>query len=543
MIGTLDRRIELHGAVARLWTTHEDEILLDGPRGTGKTFGVLRYCDWAMRKFPGVRIVWARDTLVNLRGSAMLEFEDFILWPGHPALQHGGSRQNRTQYVYGPDPSNPGLIECIGLDNISKTQSKEADIIVVYETTTPGVREHHWTILTGMLRGMAIPHPLCRYPDGLCDGIPVRQLMMRGERFKGGVDEDGCPLFFNRMIADCNPTSEAHWLWRRHKRGLMKRLRSKHEDNPMVKADYIKRLEALPPVMKRRWLHGEWCEAEGLVWETYSPDRHVVTVEFEREPLTGRRYIRLPEWMDDHGTPARLPVVSVIAGFDWGHTDPGVLLVGAVTQDGRVFVFREWYETGQGYDVWAERIAHCVDQYGLECVRFSAERPEGVDILNKLLGPRHGREAGGVVQLSDRRRMTKRDGDLGGLDVVRELFRKDRLFFARDRGQVVDRTLEDRSLFTTVCDEIPAYVKGTDPTTGERLEAPDEACVDHGCEALRYLNMDTWFREYAQPKETLYIPAPGTVAYQTGTNYERARLRELQKARSGRSLSRGRLSW
>lgn len=542
MTTEIDRRSTLRGAVALLWTQRDEEVLLDGPRGTGKTFGVVRYCDWLMRKYPGVRILWCRDTLRNLRSSVMYLFEDAVLWPQHPALQRGGSRENRTSYDYGPDPGNLGHIECVGLDNISKTQSTEWDVIVVFETTTTGVREHHWVVLTGALRGMHIPHPECRYPHGLLpNGDTVITAMRRGE-YKGGVDEDGRPLFFRRMVADCNPTDESSWVWRRYERGLMARYPSKHQDNPMVTEAYLSKLRALPPVLRARWLEGKWVAAEGLIWPDYNAAQHIVSCEFEIEPLTGRRFLRIPDWVDDNGTPARLAVVSVLAGFDWGHTDPGVLLVAAVTHDGRVFVLREWYETEQGYDVWAGRIAESADQLKLECVRFSGERPEGADILNKLLGPRHGRETGGIVQLSDRRKMTKTDGDLGGLDVVRELFRTNRIFFARDREQVIDPKLADQRLFRSVTDEIPAYVKGTDPVTGQMMEAPDEACVDHGCEALRYLVMDTWFREFSGPKKAVFHDAPGTVGYLLGTPAERARMAALQRIRHDRNRASGSLS-
>lgn len=543
MIDATRKEVTLRGAASFLFSELDEEVLLDGPRGTGKTFAVLRYCDHLMRTYPGIRIVWARDTLRNLRGSAMQIFEDFILWPGHPALLSGGSRENRTSYRYGPDPQRPGHIECIGLDNIGKTQSKEADVIVVFETTTPGVTEHHWTVLTGMLRGRAIPHPLCAYPDGIASNGETIETMMGRGYFRGGVDEEGRPLFFRRMIADCNPTDESHWVWRRFERGHMARYRSKHVDNPMVDEAYLDKLRALPPVLRARWLEGKWVAAENLVWDTYQPQHHVVSVEVERDPLTSRTFLRVNDWVDDQGLVARLPVVGVIAGFDWGHSDPAVLLVGAVTQDGRLFVLREWYQPKIGYPEWAARIAKCVDELGLQCVRMSAERPEGIDILNKLLGPRHGREVGGIVQPSDRRRMTKTNGDLGGLDVVRELFRQNRLFFARDMSQKVDAGLDEKGLFTTVLQEIPAYVKGVDAATGQVLETPDEASVDHGCEALRYLVMDSWFREFAKPKDVRYIPPPGTVGYEVGTPAERLRLMELQKRRSSARMDRGRLGW
>ena len=234
------KRIKLRGAVAQLFVRRDSRVMIDGPAGTGKTFGILRYCDWIARKYPGVRILWARETLRSLRQSAMQIYEDWVLGPDDPILG-AGSRNNRTGYDYPIDPETGRFshIECVGLDNTHRLRSSEWDIIVLFEATDQRVKESDWNYLTTRCRGTGIPHPDCAYPDGVfTDGRLVRDMMALGD-FEGGVDENGHPLFLQRVLCDCNPSDEMHWLWRKFEMGEIVRYRSVHSDNPLVQNSYL----------------------------------------------------------------------------------------------------------------------------------------------------------------------------------------------------------------------------------------------------------------------------------------------------------------
>ena len=102
----------------------------------------------------------------------------------------------------------------------------------------------------------------------------------------------GSKLWFN-----CNPGAPEHWL---HRTWIQKageknllHLRFTMEDNPSLDPAIRRRYEALyTGVFYRRYILGQWCAAEGLVYE-FSEEKHVC-----RElPKSGRYYISV-----DYGT-------------------------------------------------------------------------------------------------------------------------------------------------------------------------------------------------------------------------------------------------
>ena len=534
LLEPIDRQHTLRGAVALLFQTYDSEILIDGPAGTGKTFGVVRYCDYLCRKYPAARILWVRETLQSMRESVQQIYEDHVLWPGHPCLSKGGSRSGRSEYIY----PNGAMIVLAGLDTPERLMSTEFDIIVVFEATNPHVREKAWTLLTTRMRGTGIPHPECRYPDGVDeDGTSIRQRMAAGE-FPGGEDEDGHPLFFRRAIADCNPDDEMHWLWRRFKAGHMTRLRSLHVDNPTCTNDYLAKLDALPGVWRQRMKEGLWVQAEGAIWSTFSASRHEVDIEFQFEALTGRRFVRVSDWVDDAGNIAEMPLSAVIAGIDWGHSQPGSLQVFGVTSERRCFQLAEYYAAGKGIDWWAERIVEAVDEFHLEVIRCDPSRPDLIEHMNKHLGPRQGREVGGICQPANNKRASSKAGvgDMGGLDAVREAFRKDALFLNRNGLRHFDTTLDAAHLPTRVRMEIGGYVFDRDKD-GKLLEIPVKNAIDHGCDAVRYCYMDLFDRNVQRDATVRFTPPEGTVVYHVGTLEERMRMKKLQERTARRRLT------
>jgi PBSX family phage terminase large subunit len=137
-----------------------------------------------------------------------------------------------------------------------------------------------------------------------------------------------------KLILDCNPKSQRHWLY---KAGVLnvdpdtskplpdadvwRRQHWTPYDNPHLPADTLVTLEALPGVQRRRMLKGEWCEAEGAVYEEFDEDVHVW-----KGPL-----------------PAGHQAWRKVRGIDFGYTNPFVCLWGLVDPDGRLWIGRERY--------------------------------------------------------------------------------------------------------------------------------------------------------------------------------------------------------
>ncbi|NLF93950.1 MAG: hypothetical protein GX564_08690, partial [Oligosphaeraceae bacterium] len=91
---------------------------------------------------------------------------------------------------------------------------------------------------------------------------------------------------------------------------------------PYLPDDTLHTLEALPGIMRRRMLEGEWCNNEGTVYPMFDPDVHC----FDEMPPGFKGWPRY-------------------RAIDFGFTNPFCCLWGAVDGDGRLWVYRELYRS------------------------------------------------------------------------------------------------------------------------------------------------------------------------------------------------------
>lgn len=142
----------------------------------------------------------------------------------------------------------------------------------------------------------------------------------------------GVPV--RKAIFDCNPKSQRHWLY---KAGVLGRdpdtdqplidadtWRRQHwtpYDNPHLPDDALITLESLTGVQRRRMLDGEWCNAEGAVYDEFNEDVHV--------------------W--NGPMPAGWEAWRKVRGIDFGYTNPFVCIWGVIDPDGRLWIIRERY--------------------------------------------------------------------------------------------------------------------------------------------------------------------------------------------------------
>lgn len=95
------------------------------------------------------------------------------------------------------------------------------------------------------------------------------------------------------------------------------------DDNPFLSSEYVENLKkSTPPGMwYDRRIKGLWVAAEGLVYEGWNPNVHVI------EPFD------IPDdWQR-------------VRGIDWGFVNPFVMLWGAIDHDGRLYIYHEYYAT------------------------------------------------------------------------------------------------------------------------------------------------------------------------------------------------------
>lgn len=106
-----------------------------------------------------------------------------------------------------------------------------------------------------------------------------------------------CSVAGSKLWFNCNPAGPEHWFYKEwvckaaQKKAL--RLHFTMDDNPGLDAAIRRRYETLyTGVFHRRYVLGQWCVAEGLVYD-FQPEKHLAT----ELPKTGSYYISV-----DYGT-------------------------------------------------------------------------------------------------------------------------------------------------------------------------------------------------------------------------------------------------
>ena len=107
-----------------------------------------------------------------------------------------------------------------------------------------------------------------------------------------------CSVDGSRMWFSCNPASPQHWFYtewvEKHKERNALYLHFEMRDNPSLSEKILARYESMySGVFYRRYVLGEWCIAEGLVYQIFDPEKHVTS----DLPTNGRYYISV-----DYGT-------------------------------------------------------------------------------------------------------------------------------------------------------------------------------------------------------------------------------------------------
>ncbi|HEX8184402.1 MAG TPA: phage terminase large subunit [Blastocatellia bacterium] len=424
-----------HGAAAELHRRTDKEILISGPAGTGKSRADLEKLDDVLTQYPGARGLIVRKTLTSLKSSGLVTFDEKVRPQDRGVTFKGESAKRPAQYTY----PNESVAVIGGLDKADKVLSSEYDIIVVIQAEELTVDD--WEKLLTRLRNHVVP--------------------------------------FQQLIADANPDAETHWLKQRCNAGGCVLLESRHEDNPELYdrerkewtprgKEYIETLDKLTGVRKLRLRYGKWAAAEGGVYEdVYDPLIHLVDDD------------KLRDWgiiENEIGDPIRLNssvVRRVLAGIDWGFTNPGVLQVWPQDGDGRIYRVFEIYQTGKTIDWWIEKATEARDYFGVEVFICDPSEPAYIEQFKQA-----GLNAvGGFNDIAP------------GIQAVRQRYQlagdgRARIYLRRDALLARDPKLEDKKKPCCTEEEIDGYV--WDKTKLGEKEEPVKV-NNHGNDAKRYV--------------------------------------------------------
>lgn len=417
------------------------EVLWEAGAGTGKTYGALQKAHWYVRENKGCRVLFLRKTRKSLNESVLAQWEDAVLWPGHPAIVGTATKEHRDYYQF----PNGSRIVLGGLDNVDRIMSAQYDLIVVFEANEATLED--WEKLLSRLRNGKGP--------------------------------------YHQLIADTNPQSEFHWLNQRALDGRMTRVLGRHEDNPLWYdhesdewtargQEYLVRvLGGLTGARRERLLYHRWASEEGLIWEEYDPAIHLVDIDD----------VPTPKW--------------TFASVDWGTRSPGCMQVWAVDFEDRMWLVEEYYHTKRTIEWWAEMATDVYEKWGPR--RFICDHdPDNIAMFNDRIGQVTGRPYDRIAFKATKARKA-------GWDQVSEGFRstvkgKASIFLVRDAlAHRPDGELRSAMKPTCTAQEIPSYVWRTTKDGQPVKEEPDPTAPDHGCDALRYAAMYLWRRDLSDP--------------------------------------------
>ncbi|MCI0685853.1 MAG: terminase family protein, partial [Sporichthyaceae bacterium] len=165
-----------------------------------------------------------------------------------------------------------------------------------------------------------------------------------------------------QLFATTNPDGPGHWL---RKKFLLRAgeldLRSWHftlADNPALDPAYVKALKLeYVGLWYRRFILGQWCLAEGAIYDMWDPARHVV----DELPAIAR-------WIG--------------LGVDYGTVNPFAALVLGLGVDNRLYLTNEWrYDSRLAHrqltDVeYSQRLRGWLDELPVPGTSLTGVRPE-----------------------------------------------------------------------------------------------------------------------------------------------------------------------
>lgn len=297
-------RYEPRGASLDVLTRKDNEILMSGAAGTGKSVGALMKLHLTCMKVPRVRELIVRKTHASLTASTLVTFRQKVAaeaLSSGAAHFYGGSPQEPASFRY----YNGSVIVVGGLDRPSRLLSTEYDLAFVDEAIEAT-------------------------PDDL-DTIVTR---LRNGR-----------LSYQQLIMATNPGAPTHHLKQRADSGRCTILYSVHEDNPRLfhggewteyGQQYLARLDSLTGATYERMRWGKWVAAEGLIYEEWNPAVHLVN-----------RFVPPKSW-------------TRWWSIDFGFIHPFVCQFWAEDPDGRLWLYREIVHTRRLVEDHAKQILSLV---------------------------------------------------------------------------------------------------------------------------------------------------------------------------------------
>lgn len=266
-----------------------------------------------------------------------------------------------------------------------------------------------------------------------------------GSRLRGGS------AGWTQLILTTNPDAPTHWIYRDLiQGGAASVYYSGARDNKFLPPAYYQRLDGMVGVKRDRLRDGKWVQAEGVIYDEYNPDIHLVDAD------------KCPEFV------RRFRVI------DFGFTNPFVCQWWGEDADGRLYRYREVYQTRQLVEDMARKINTLT---GMEYISDTIADHDAED--------RATLEKHGIYTIAAKKDVSS------GINLVKQRLKiqgdgKPRLYYVRGALVEPDPLLDEEKKPLCSEDEIIGYSWQKYPDGKPNKEQPVKV-NDHGMDSTRYI--------------------------------------------------------
>ena len=444
------------GAMQDVYRSQSSVRIVGGTYDAGKTFGSVGYMDMFAWRNPGARMTFVHRSLNRVYRNIVPTYEKFLGYKptsrdaSNPTdiTRYGGERPEFFEY------KNGTRIYMNGLDQPNNLLSDFFDAAFVNQAEL--LPFDAWDELTARVSERAGTSPIAV------------------------------------LLGDCNPNVKHHWIRRHAKEKKLDYFRMSFLDNPEIIPDQkserlidfkrafenepdpklikqiedlftdsgwrrVEKLMNLEGLRFKRGFLGVWGSDEGLVFEKFDPEMHIVDGTAEATIM--------PNW-------------KRYLSVDWGFRNPSSVIWWARTPDDRLYAYKEIYKTGLTKPELIQLIKdNCDKRYDrIQYAAVDSEDQEGVEML---------RRAGFRVKEPKKDRVAQ-------IQAVQERLKVDAtgqpsIKFLRDRlVHPPDPVLKDDYRCLEVTDEFLSLTY-EEKMKGTRKDDQETVGDDHGTDGTAYL--------------------------------------------------------
>lgn len=283
-----------------LTDTHK-YIGFGGARGGGKSWAVRVKAVLLCLNYPGIKVMIIRRTYPELQENHIIPLCEMLHCHAEDRTQRVASYNDSKKHITFPNGSRILFRYCDNEKDADRFQGTEVDVLFVDEATHQS--EEKMDKLSACVRGV--------------NGFPKRIYYTCNP---GGVGHAWVKrLFVDRQYKPGENPDDYSFI-----RSLVRDNLALMQSDP----EYVRKLEALPPKLRKAWLDGDWDIYEGQFFEEFA-DRP--------EHYIDRQWTHVIE-------PFEIPDGwRIYRSFDWGYAKPFSCAWWAVDYDGVVYRILELY--------------------------------------------------------------------------------------------------------------------------------------------------------------------------------------------------------